>query len=275
MYFYFFKYIFIFLIKSINILPVSANHHNIAMAGIPLSYFLPPPKSDLTYSLNAWGVRTETQIYTELREKFAAFAMSNHSRLGSECTWLSTVEPEVLRRIFDTLAAMTGYVRTSPCPISAIEERIRHWQLKYYTSNFKIQTWAQLIELQRVLNWRWKQGGVSFQMPPAEVLDQHKDEWWNVMSWLGWTSMRVLDLSSLHDDLVAMVHANPGLWNAKPPHAVFNLLQRLCIKYKGFKYTNDEIYSITYKLLVRYEEWNYETPHTSVSFPQIHISNEQ
>ena len=104
------------------------------MAGIPLDCFLPQPTPDLTYSLNAWGVQTEEQIYTELAEKFTAFLMGNHSRLGSECKWLAAVEQELLHKIFDTLAAMTGCVHASPCPISAVEERIRHWQLKYYTS---------------------------------------------------------------------------------------------------------------------------------------------
>ena len=245
------------------------------MAGICLSNFRPQQQPKYTYMLKKWNVQTETQILTQLQENFGAFTMSSHKRLGHKCKWVSAFPSELYRKVFTTLIDATDWWCASPCTISAIEDRIYHWQRKYYTNQFKIQTWAQLIELQRVLNRRWKKGGVSFQVPPAQVLDQHKDEWWNVISWLGWTSMRVLDLSSLHDDLVAMVHANPGLWNAKPPHAVFNLLQRLCIKYKGFKYTNDEIYSIRYKLLVRYEEWNYETAHTSVSFPQIHISNEQ
>ena len=243
------------------------------MAGICLSNFRPQQQPKYTYMLNKWDVQTETQTNTELEEKFTAFTMGSHTRLG--CKWLAMFPPELFRKVFATLIDATDWWCASPCPISAIEHRIFHWQCKYYTSQFKVQTWAQLIELQRVLNRRWKKGGVSFQVPPAQVLDQHKDEWWNVISWLGWSGMRVFDLTSLHDDLVAMVHANPVLWMTRPPHAVYNLLQRLCIKYKGRRLANDEIYAVKYKLLVRYEEWNYETPHTSVSFPQIHISNEQ
>ena len=134
--------------------------------------------------------------------------------------------------------------------------------------------WAQVIEMQRVLNRLWEKKSVAFLVPPKEVLNQHEDEWWKGMSWLGWSSMRVLDLSSLHDELVAMVHANSALWNTRPPHAIYSLLERLCIKYKGRRLPDNELYSIKYKFLGMYEEWNYQTPHTSVSLPNIHIYNE-
>lgn len=244
------------------------------MAGICLSNFLPQSNIDLPYCLNKWNVQTEAQINTELPEKFLAFTMGSHPRIG--CKWLSEFPPELYHKIFTPLIDTTDLWCGSPCKIADIEDRIYHWQHKYYTSQFKIQTWAQIIELQRVLNRRWKKGGVAFQVPPAEVLAQNinEKEWWNVVSWLGWSNMHVYDLSSLHNDLVAMVHANPALWMTRPPHAVYRLLQRLCIKYKGRRLENDEI-SVKYKFLARWEEWNYETAHTSVSFPQIHISNEQ
>ena len=237
------------------------------MDGIPLTGFLPLPHFDLQKSLNKWGVRTEKQLYTEQAQNFTAFAMSSHSRLGKDCTWLTQFPPELHRKIFATLTQITGCACASPCPISAIEDRIDQWRLVFYASETKVHMWAQIIELQRVLNRCWEKGSVVFTTPTDEILSQHKATWWLVMSWLGWLEMRVLDPRSLHDELTTMVNTNSKLW--KYMNNIPSLLDRLCIERTGRRLPDDKIHAFEFKYLVRYEDWSF-----SQNYPLMDISSE-
>jgi hypothetical protein len=145
---------------------------------------------NLEHALNVLSVQTEQQIYEqkydELYTKISmAFAMCTHSRLGSESKWLAELSGDLCRKICAAASEMVCELAcacASPCPISAIENRIEEWQLLFPVNQKRVLTWARIIELQRVLNRCWEEGCVTFTVPSQEELNNHKVTWWMVMS---------------------------------------------------------------------------------------------
>ena len=237
--------------------------------------------------LNKFGVRTERQEYQaqydQIHTRIAtAFAMGSHARLGGTCSLLTELHSEICQLICayaskDLCDLQWASICASPCPISAIEDRMLAWCHMWHALHevvepvpnveANIQTWACVLELQRALNRCWQKGSVVFTAPPAE--ERNKLTWWTAMSWFGWSRMRIADPQSFHDDIIVMVNTQPQLWTGI--YSLFNVLGR-CAVYqdaRSRRLEDTEVEFATNTFLVRYEEWSFHFNsyhmHTSIS----------
>ena len=225
--------------------------------------------------LNSLGVKTERQAHQEQYAQIhtsisTAFAMGTHARLGSGCPLLVELKSELCMIICafasqDLCDLQWASVSASPCPISMIQDRMLAWSRMWHALNTfvepvpdveaNIQTWACILELQRVLNRCWQKGSVVFTVPPQE--ERHL--WWNSTSWFGWSQMRITDPHSFHDDIIVMINTQPKVWTGL--YSLFNVLGR-CAVYqdtRSRRLEDSEVEFATNTFLVRYEEWSFHS----------------